>query len=290
MCDLRSLRPHRLVSTANTYSSVNEVIKEPLILALETATRAGSVALARGPDILSSAEGNAAESHSISLLETVENILQQVGVKLSDIDLFAAASGPGSFTGLRIGLATTKALAICTGRKCVSVSTLAAIAQAAGDSEHTIALLPAGRGELFAQLYAVSSAGVQTLDSPAHLAPAAVTAKYSELKRVILAGEGAHLYSEALGLSTNDSEFRVSSESRLQAESSPPFLPETQRAWTLAPRCDQLAASITALALNDYRGGNVLDPDELRAVYVRPSDAEINEKWQQQKSPPAVQP
>src|SRR3989442_10864646 len=100
--------------------SINEImpnVEEPLILAIETATRAGSVALSRGAKLLSSAEGNAAESHSISLLETIENILQQVGVELSDIDLFAAASGPGSFTGLRIGLATTKALAVCTGRK-----------------------------------------------------------------------------------------------------------------------------------------------------------------------------
>jgi tRNA threonylcarbamoyladenosine biosynthesis protein TsaB len=262
---------------------------EPLILAIETATRAGSVALSRGTEVLSSAAGNAAESHSISLLEAVEDISRQVNVKLSDIDLFAAASGPGSFTGLRIGLATTKAFAVCTGRKCVGVSTLAAIAHAAGHSEHTIALLPAGRGELFAQLFAVSSVDVQPLDGPAHLAPAVVTAKYSELKRVILAGEGAHLYSEGLGLSANDSESRAGSESR-QAESSLPSLSETQRAWTLAPRCDQLASSIAALALNDYRRGNVLDADELRAVYVRPSDAEINERWQQQKSQPSVQP
>jgi len=265
-------------------------ITEPLILAIETATRAGSLALSRGAESLSCAEGNAAESHSISLLEAVEDILQQVGVKLNDIDLFAAASGPGSFTGLRIGLATTKAFAVCTGRKCVGVSTLAAIAHAAGESEHTIALLPAGRGELFAQLFAVGDGWVQPLDHAAHLAPAAVTSRYSELKRVILAGEGAHLYSEALGLSTDGSEFRVSSESRLEAESSPPSLSERQRAGTLAPRCDQLAASIAALALNDYRRGNVLDPDELRAVYVRASDAEINEKWQQEKSQPLAQP
>src|SRR5437016_5910882 len=177
-------------------------VKDPLILAIETATRAGSVALSRGTEILSSAEGNAAESHSLSLLETVENILQQVGVELSDIDLFAAACGPGSFTGLRIGLATTKAFAVCTGRKCVGISTLAAIAHAAGESEKTVALLPAGRGELFAQLFAVSAAGVQPLDSPAHLAPVAVIRRYSELTRVIWAGEGAHLYADALGLST----------------------------------------------------------------------------------------
>src|SRR5438128_10212431 len=186
------------------HSKLNEImpnVTEPLILAIETATRAGSVALSRGAEILSSAEGNAAESHSISLLEAVEDILQQVGVKLNDIDLFAAASGPGSFTGLRIGLATAKAFAVCTGRKCVGVSTLAAIAHAAGESEHTIALLPAGRGELFAQLFAVSAAGVQPLDSAAHLAPLAVILGYSELERVTLGGEGAHLYSKALGLS-----------------------------------------------------------------------------------------
>lgn len=264
--------------------------EEPLILAIETATRAGSVALARGTEILSSAEGNAAESHSISLLEAVEDILQQSGVELSDIDLFAAACGPGSFTGLRIGLATTKALAVCTGRKCSGVSTLAAIAHVAGESEHTIALLPAGRGEVFAQLFAVSTAWVQPLDVAAHLAPAAVTAKYYELKHVILAGEGAHLYSEAFGFSANDSEFPISSESRLPVESLPRSLSERQTAWILAPRRDQLASSIATLALNDYRRGSVLEPDELRAVYVRPSDAEINEKWQQQKSQPSVQP
>src|SRR5260370_12868171 len=83
--------------------SINEVmanVKEPLILAIETATRAASVALSRGTEILSSAQGNAAESHSISLLETVENILRQGGLKLSEIDLFAAACRPGRFTWL----------------------------------------------------------------------------------------------------------------------------------------------------------------------------------------------
>src|SRR2546427_7376962 len=146
----------------------------PLILAIETATRAGSVALSRGTEILSSAEGNAAESHSISLLESVENILQQAGVKLSDIDLFAAACGPGSFTGLRIGLATAKSFAVCTGRSCAGVSTLAAIAHAAGTAKSTVALLPAGRGEVFAQMFSVDDRQVRELDAAAHLSPAAV--------------------------------------------------------------------------------------------------------------------
>src|SRR6266571_3049546 len=238
------------------HSKLNEImpnVTEPLILAIETATRAGSLALSRGAETLSSAEGNAAESHSISLLEAVEDILQQVGVKLNDIDLFAAASGPGSFTGLRIGLATTKAFAVCTGRKCVGVSTLAAIAHAAGESEHTIALLPAGRGELFAQLFVVNAESVHPLDSAAHLTPAAVRAKYSQPENVTMAGEGAHVYSEALGLSTN---------ARRQADEQPRAQAGKNK-WTLAKRCDQLAASITALALNEYHCGNVVDPEDL---------------------------
>src|SRR2546426_1215315 len=187
------------------HSKLNEImpnITEPLILAIETATRAGSLALSRGAEILSSAEGNAAESHSISLLEAVEDILQQVGVKLNDIDLFAAASGPGSFTGLRIGLATTKAFAVCTGRKCVGVSTLAAIAHAAGESEHTIALLPAGRGELFAQLFAVGDGWVQPLDNAAHLAPAAASSRYFGLKRGVFAGGRGPFYFAGLRVFT----------------------------------------------------------------------------------------
>src|SRR2546430_17515775 len=101
------------------HSKLNEIMPNvtvPLILAIETATRAGSLALSRGAEILSSAEGNAAESHSISLLEAVEDILQQVGVQLNGILLFAAASGAGSFSGFRSWLATAKGPSALTGR------------------------------------------------------------------------------------------------------------------------------------------------------------------------------
>src|SRR5262252_1548671 len=88
---------------------------DPLILAIETATRAGSVAVNRGESLLSAVTGDAAVSHSASLIQMIEQALAQAGQRLSDVDLFAAASGPGSFTGLRIGLATVKALAVCAG-------------------------------------------------------------------------------------------------------------------------------------------------------------------------------
>ena len=100
----------------------------PLILALETATRAGSVCLARGPEVLARLAGSASLSHSTDLIENLEELLRSEHLKLSEVDLFAAASGPGSFTGLRIGLATVKSLAVCARRSCVGISTLAALA------------------------------------------------------------------------------------------------------------------------------------------------------------------
>ena len=245
--------------------------KAPMILAIETATRAGSVALAQGKEILGSQRGDASASHSTNLIETVEKTLEAAGVKLSEVDVFAAAVGPGSFTGLRIGLATIKSFAVCTGRTCAGVSTLAAIAYAAGPSERTVSLLPAGRGELFAQLFSVGDGQVRELDTAAHLSPIALLEKYGAGQQLVWAGEGAHQQVEALrawadshNISFNDSGAK-------------------QNAWSLAPHTNQLAISVAALALNAYRCGETVSPNELKAVYVRASDAEINEKWQREK-------
>ena len=255
--------------------------EEPLILAIETATRAGSVALARGDEVLHSLSGDAESSHSTDLIENVEELLRRSEVaELSKVDLFAAASGPGSFTGLRIGLATIKSFAMCVGKKCVAVPTLAAIAHEAGESERTVALLPAGRGELFAQLFSVNRGHVSALDSATHITPKALLEKYGKMQNIMWAGEGAHLQFETL---------------RTWAESKNIVFGDREsddgierEGWILAPRCEQLAVSIAALALHEYRAGRIIAPAELRAIYVRPSDAEINERWQHEKSQPSA--
>src|ERR1041384_8457042 len=100
---------------------------EPLILAIETATRAGGVAVARGKTVLSCREGDASISHSTNLIEMIDAVLNEAGAQLSDVDVFAVAVGPGSFTGLRIGLATVKAFAEVNQRPIVGISTLAAV-------------------------------------------------------------------------------------------------------------------------------------------------------------------
>lgn len=254
---------------------------DPFILSIETATRAGSVSLTCGEAVLGSLRGNADSSHSTDLIENVDQLLHDANVHLSNIDLFAAASGPGSFTGLRIGLATVKSLAICMGRKCAGVSTLAAIAYATGLLEgHTVALLPAGRGEVFAQMFWVDKDGVKALDPPAHATPGMLLKRYGGLTDITWAGEGAHLLLENLRdwTARNDLAFSVEETERL----------DKRAGWTVAAPSSQLAVSVGALALIQYRSGEVLSPEELQASYVRASDAEINERWQQEKAQPSA--
>src|ERR1041385_3715907 len=146
---------------------------QPLILAIETATRAGGVAVARGETVLATIAGEPSISHSTNLLEMIDGTLRKAGAILGDVELFAVASGPGSFTGLRIGLATAKAFGVHLRRNVIGVSTLAAVAHASKLEGNIVALLPAGRGEVFAQRFTVREGTATAVDNPQHLNPRA---------------------------------------------------------------------------------------------------------------------
>ena len=257
--------------------SKSETDQAPLILAVETATRAGSVAVARGETVLSGREGDALISHSTNLIEMIDAVLLEAGAQLSDLDVFAVAVGPGSFTGLRIGLATVKAFAEVNQRRIVGISTLAAVAHASALQGYVVSLLPAGRGEVFAQMFSVAADDVVAKDEPAHLSPAATIARYESRPAVHFTGEGALKLSEYVRDSAHET----------AAENSSARMTDSVDA---ARGSVALAGSIAALALPDYRAGKAVNPEDLHAVYVRPSDAEINERWQQQKQQPQPRP
>ncbi len=125
-----------------------------LLLAVETATTETSVALLRGEALVAEVAGRDERNHSARLLPILEQVLDQAGVGLDEIEAFAVSIGPGSFTGLRIGLATVKGLAFGSPRPVAAVSTLAALALAAEDAPGPVAaLLDARRGEVYAGLY-----------------------------------------------------------------------------------------------------------------------------------------
>jgi tRNA threonylcarbamoyladenosine biosynthesis protein TsaB len=205
----------------------------------------------RAAEVIGSLEGDPAVSHSNTLLADVDKLLARTGVSLPDVDLFAVAAGPGSFTGLRIGIATIKALAVTLNRPCAAVPTLQAVALAGGPSKTTVALLPAGRGEVFAQSYSVSADAVTALDEPAHISPQKMIDKYGSLETALWCGEGAIAQRELIESSA------------------------AGRQWQIAPRTDNLARYVAALALTNFQRDELIAPDALQAIYVRPSDAEL---------------
>src|SRR5216110_3382495 len=104
------------------------------ILALDTTTRDGSVALTDDHHVVDERRGDVVRSHAERLPDELVALGRAHGLSVSEIDLFAVASGPGSFTGLRIGIATIQGLALTTGRRIVAVSALEALAQSAGSA------------------------------------------------------------------------------------------------------------------------------------------------------------
>jgi tRNA threonylcarbamoyladenosine biosynthesis protein TsaB len=132
-----------------------------LVLALDTTTRAGSVAVLRDGSIAAAIIGDPSVTHGERLPRELARALEEAGAPLESIDLLAVAAGPGSFTGLRVGIASIQGLAFARGLRVVPVPTLDALAQAsagelAGETR-IAAWLDAQRGEVFAALYAADA-------------------------------------------------------------------------------------------------------------------------------------
>jgi tRNA threonylcarbamoyladenosine biosynthesis protein TsaB len=243
-----------------------------IILSLETATLGGSVFLGRGDVELATGIGNPGVSHSNSLLSDINESLNEAGLPLQGVEVFACASGPGSFTGLRIGIATVKALAATLNRPCVGIPTLHAVAHSAGPSEATVALLPAGRGELFAQMFTVSEdKTVAELDAAAHLSPQKLLERYGALKNLTWAGPGA--YAERNFLAGIAEEQGIHFRDEVGHHDS-----KREPGWTLATKAGNLARHVAILALRDLETGRIQSPQSLSAIYVRPSDAELKQQ------------
>lgn len=235
----------------------------------------GSVFVGRGKSQLATRNGDPQVSQSNSLLIDIDTILEEAGLSLQDVDLLACASGPGSFTGLRIGIATLKALAATLDRPCAGIPTLKAVAHAAGPSTATVALLPAGRGELFAQMFSVSDDETVTeIDSAAHLSPQRLVEKYAAFKDLTWAGPGAHQQREFLA----DYAQQLAIAFGEDATDLPDSRQQRGNVWRLAAKETNLARHVAALALQLFERGEVQSAHSVQAIYVRPSDAELKEQ------------
>ena len=129
------------------------------LLTLDTCDSRGSVSILHDDQVLQTVEHDTMEDYSIWLLPAIDCALQASGLSFSDIDVYVAASGPGSFTGVRVGLTTAKAWAEVTGKPIVGVSRLEALAAQAAPSagEFVAAFTNAQRKQIFGALYHRSS-------------------------------------------------------------------------------------------------------------------------------------
>jgi tRNA threonylcarbamoyladenosine biosynthesis protein TsaB len=155
------------------------------------------VALLRGEALLGELTTTGARPHSERLLPAVDRVLAGAGVTLAEVGAFAVSIGPGSFTGLRIGVATLKGLAFGSQAPVAAVSTLAALARAAGDGqEPVVALLDARRGEVYAAAFRRAGEAPDPLLPPGVYTPAQLASVLPARCRLV--GEGAGLVGPAL--------------------------------------------------------------------------------------------
>lgn len=141
------------------------------ILAFDTTTMSGSVALLDGTRLIGEVSSEAGLSHSERLLASVDFLLKKNGLKIEDMDGFALAAGPGSFTGIRIGLSTVKAFAFASGKPVASVSGLEALAWKLRDGPARLAApaVDAKKGEIYAALFEAGEKGFERNHSPGSL-------------------------------------------------------------------------------------------------------------------------
>ena len=169
--------------------------------AVDASTWWGGVALVQGDagagEVVAEAGLLVRESHSRHLLPLLEHLLAQVGWGRSDLDLYVATRGPGSFTGLRIGLGTVRGLALAAGRPCYGVGTLEALATANGrEDRDRVPVMDAGRGEVYAARFTGGSFPPEPVTEPWLGNPDSVAA--SGTGPAVLISQGAAKHCAAL--------------------------------------------------------------------------------------------
>ncbi len=145
---------------------------ETYSLAIETSSRSGGVALGRGAEMLREIELGEQKRHAVGLMPGIDALCKERGIGPRDIGVIYVSVGPGSFTGLRVGITTAKILGRTTGAKLVAVPTLDVIVEnAPTDLPHVAVCLNAKRGQCFTGIYTRCEAGWEPRIEPSLLSP-----------------------------------------------------------------------------------------------------------------------
>ncbi len=233
-----------------------------MILALESSATACSVALTRDGSVLAQAFQHSGLTHSRTLLPMVDSVLNSCGESVEHVDVVAVAAGPGSFTGLRIGVATAKGLAWPEDKDCAACSTLESMAWPLAHMKGKVIVcaMDARRSQVYNALFLATGEGLERLseDRAISLTDLAEEVRKYDNEKIVV-GDGAKLCYNTL------------SEMGLALTLAPEHL-RMQSGWGVARAAEEMA-----------KQGQLIKGEALNAVYHRLSQAE-RERMEKQKN------
>ncbi|MDD6483669.1 MAG: tRNA (adenosine(37)-N6)-threonylcarbamoyltransferase complex dimerization subunit type 1 TsaB [Clostridiales bacterium] len=221
------------------------------VLAIDTSSNVASAAVVEDGRLLGEYILNHKKTHSQKIMPMIDALLCDLELDVKDIDLFAAANGPGSFTGLRIGVAAVKGLAHALNKPVVGISTLAGLAYNLPYAEHIIVpIMDARRNNVYTASY-IWDEGFREIGEPEAMSIEECIDACSDFLDTIFVGDGVRAYGEY-----------ITSRLGTHALFAPPSAME------------QRASSIAMLALEKAKKGETEDYKSLRPFYLRKSQAE----------------
>lgn len=228
----------------------------PLILAIDTATPCCSVAIAEGGEqggrVLAAMTSCGSVTHSRRLLTRITQLLEETAITWTKLDGIAVSLGPGSFTGLRIGMATAKGLAFAGNRPLLGVSTLTGLASSCSTGKRICAVLDARKKQVYAAFFRrLPSGRLEQMTATVVVAPEQLAAGIGE--PVFMVGDAVAVYGQYWREVLGD---------RYEAAPAQLHLPS--------------AASLGLIAADQLQRGELLDPGSAVPLYVRASEAELN--------------
>ncbi len=161
------------------------------IFCLDSSTSSASVAILDGEKVLFSHTEDFGVTHSEMLMPLCDRAFVAAGLTPCDIDVYAVCNGPGSYTGLRIGLAVIKGLALACDRPCVPINTLKTLA--AAHRGRVLALINARRGNYFCACYDVGEANIKEVLEPSALHGEEIAKQFAG-QNILLTGDGAQMF------------------------------------------------------------------------------------------------
>lgn len=226
---------------------------KPVILALDTSSKATSLAVARGESLLSSISELPDQKRSEALWTEVGKLLAGLGLTIGDLDVFSVCTGPGGFTGLRVGMAAVMGFAAATRKPLVGVTSLEAAALSASPAQAICAVVNAYKGEVYSQLFSFDGDGLPVGENAPMVSSLAEALERLEVNELVFVGDAAE---------AGASEIETVASRR-------------EAVWTTVQSERVLAEHVARLAFLKYLRGETDTAASLKACYVRRSEAEI---------------